>query len=514
MEKLGLRNGGCEGRVHVVAVPYPAQGHIAPMMELCRQMATTGGFLVTVVNTEHIHARMLRAGSHVVDKEGEWGSTSSSNLRLVSMPGGLPPELHEVADHVVAALHASEALAPTFHRLLCHLNRLGPRVTHILSDVMMSWTQLSAEALSIPRLAFWVSSASLYFAIYHLFDILLTRGFPSFKAIIKEMGEETGSVVGWIPGLPPISIDDLPTVIQSDEANPIYQFLMRQLKPLQRATCVVMNTLYELEEEALMGLKATRSPPIVAIGPLLPIKEVSNPPTHSGHPRLGGTIFNEDNGCLQWLHYQAPNSVLYISFGSLARMHESQFKELAAGLEASGTPFLWSIRPDFVDGGSYVHMLPPSFLERTRERGLLISWVPQVDVLSHPSIGGFLTHCGWNSILESVCMGIPILCWWADPGERRTNGLVATTKWGLGLDFGTKNTNILSKEEVSSLIKQFMGDSPTSCALRLKAKALRDIALLSLCPTTSRRSRAMSQLISHMSSHSKGPFLLNDKKSR
>ncbi|KAI5059695.1 hypothetical protein GOP47_0026014 [Adiantum capillus-veneris] len=121
----------------------------------------------------------------------------------------------------------------------------------------------------------------------------------------------------------------------------------------------------------------------------------------------------EDNAqteCLSWLNLQAESSVIYVAFGSLAKLSVEEIQELAVGLEASGSPFLWVIREDAVTMEELPQVLPEGFLERTRGKGMIISWAPQVRVLAHKAVGGFLSHCGWNSTVESLWAGVPLLC--------------------------------------------------------------------------------------------------------
>lgn len=134
-----------------------------------------------------------------------------------------------------------------------------------------------------------------------------------------------------------------------------------------------------------------------------------------------GQESDETDACILWLNErQAPHSVLYILFGSFATHSAPQLLELAQGLEASGCSFLWLVRPPDAPGisaatGSPVSIsefLPPGFQERTKDRGMCYSgWAPQTRILKHPAVGGFMSHCGWNSTLEAVCSGVPMLAW-------------------------------------------------------------------------------------------------------
>ena len=121
----------------------------------------------------------------------------------------------------------------------------------------------------------------------------------------------------------------------------------------------------------------------------------------------------EEGECLDWLDKLSRKSVIYVSFGSVTVLSQTQFQQLALALEATERPFLWVVRSDLLEAGSEV-AFPPGFLERIqlqRQQGCLVSWCPQLRVLSHPSIACFVTHCGWNSALESISMGVPMLCW-------------------------------------------------------------------------------------------------------
>lgn len=143
-------------------------------------------------------------------------------------------------------------------------------------------------------------------------------------------------------------------------------------------------------------------------------------------------------------------------------MSEQHFKEFAWGLANSNCPFLWIIRPDIVLGDSTI--LSKEFFEEIKDRGFLTSWCAQDEVLSHPSVGAFLTHCGWNSTLEAICGSVPMICW---PffAEQQTNCHYACTSWGIGLEVN----HDVKREEVASLVKEVIGGK--------KGKEMRERAL-------------------------------------
>ncbi|PSS33572.1 Zeatin O-xylosyltransferase [Actinidia chinensis var. chinensis] len=138
-------------------------------------------------------------------------------------------------------------------------------------------------------------------------------------------------------------------------------------------------------------------------------------------PLNTGTVYERRNSnsrhkCLEWLDKQAPKSVLYVSFGTTTSMTYEQIKELANGLEQSKHKFIWVLRDadkgDIFTGDVKRNQLPEGYEERVKEVGMVVrDWAPQVEILGHPSTGGFMSHCGWNSCLESITMGVPVAAW-------------------------------------------------------------------------------------------------------
>jgi len=200
--------------------------------------------------------------------------------------------------------------------------------------------------------------------------------------------------------------------------------------------------------------------------------------------------------CLLWLDKQQPDSVLYVSFGSGGTLSQEQINELALGLELSKHKFLWvNLRAPndrasatyFSDGGLVdddddpLQFLPKGFLERTKEQGLVMcGWAPQVEVLGHRSIGAFLSHCGWNSVLESVVHGVPMIAW---PlfAEQRSNAALVSEGLKVALRAKMKNprgksNGVVVKEEIVELIKGVMEEGLEGEEIRRKVKELKKLA--------------------------------------
>ncbi|KAB1222809.1 UDP-glycosyltransferase 85A2 [Morella rubra] len=253
-------------------------------------------------------------------------------------------------------------------------------------------------------------------------------------------------VIDWIPGMEGIRLRDLPSFIRTtDPDDKMLDFLVVESERAQKASAIILNTFDALEEEVLDSL-SSMFPRIFSIGPLhLLLNQIPS----NDYKLIGSNLWKEEAGCLEWLEKKEPNSVVYVNFGSITVMTSNQLIEFAWGLANSNQTFLWIIRPDLVEGDSAI--LPSEFLTETKERGLLASWCPQEQVLSHPSIGGFLTHSGWNSTIESMCGGVPLISW---PffAEQQTNCRYSCKEWGLGMEI----EGDVNRAQIESLVRELM----------------------------------------------------------
>lgn len=199
--------------------------------------------------------------------------------------------------------------------------------------------------------------------------------------------------------------------------SPFSRLLHGMGQSLPNAAVVLLNTVPGLDGVIDAELKADIPHPL-QVGPLHLL--ASAPALTNLAPDI--------NGCLPWLDLHAPASVAYVSFGSVMTPAPEELAELAQGMEASEAPFLWALKDQVRE------LLPQGFLERTRERGLVVSWAPQKDVLGHAAVGAFVTHCGWNSVLEAVSSGVPMIC---RPffGDQRLNARTLSLVWGIGMVF-------------------------------------------------------------------------------
>lgn len=256
-----------------------------------------------------------------------------------------------------------------------------------------------------------------------------------------------------------VRLRDLPSFLRTTNPDEfMIKFVFQETERARKASAIILNTFETLEAEVLESLR-NLLPPVYSIGPLhLLVKHVDDEKLKG----LGSSLWKEEPECIQWLDTKEPNSVVYVNFGSITVMTPNQLIEFAWGLANSQQIFLWIIRPDIVAGDTAI--LPPEFVEETKNRGMLASWCPQEEVLSHSAIGGFLTHGGWNSTLQSISSGVPMICW---PffAEQQTNCWFSVTKWDVGMEID----NNVKRDEVESLVRELMvGDK----GKKLKEKAM------------------------------------------
>jgi pathogen-inducible salicylic acid glucosyltransferase len=189
--------------------------------------------------------------------------------------------------------------------------------------------------------------------------------------------------------------------------------------------------------------------PVKTIGPAIPSVYLDK--RLQGDKEYGLNVFQPNtDACITWLNQRSEESVVYVSFGSLAVLNAKQMEELAWGLRSSNKHFLWVVRK------SEEEKLPKGFLEETTQRGLVVSWCPQLQVLAHKSIGCFLTHSGWNSTLESLSLGVPMVVMpqWTD---QTTNAKFVMDIWKMGIKVKSDGDNgIVRRDVIERCIRQVM----------------------------------------------------------
>ncbi|CAK9147433.1 unnamed protein product [Ilex paraguariensis] len=226
-----------------------------------------------------------------------------------------------------------------------------------------------------------------------------------------------------------------------------------------KTSAIILNTMDFLECSSLAQLQKHCQVPFFSVGPL-----------HKMAPSSSSTnLLQEDIKCIAWLDKQAPNSVLYVSLGSLVTMDEKELIEIAWGLANSDHPFLRVVRFGSIHGAKGVDLLPLGFREIIAERGCIVKWAPQKEVISHNAVGGFWRHCGWNSTLESIFEGVPMICRPCFEDQRvNTRYLCHVLRVGLELEHAS------DREEIERAIKRLLvekeGEETRQRAIDMKEK--------------------------------------------
>lgn len=419
---------------HFVLVPFMAQGHMIPMIDMAHLLATHGS-VVTLITTPVNASRITT----VIDRVEQSGlPIRFVPLRFPASEVGLP-EGSENADMLPSSnllKNFLDAACMLRDPLILHLRAHDPLPTCIISDNMHYWTRDVAREFGIPRFAFHGIGC---------FSLLCLHNIRAHK-IDEKIEDESEPFV--VPGLPT-------TIIEVTRAQVPLSSAMRnmdehriKIRETELASDgVVVNSFDDLEPlyreyyQNAAGMKAW------TIGPLL----LSNRDVVDIVSR-GNKASIDENQCLRWLNSMKPSSVVYVSFGSLARTIPSQLIEIGLGLEAADRPFIWVIKAGerFSEAEEWLS----EFEERTKEKGLIIrGWAPQVMILSHPAVGGFMTHCGWNSTLESVSLGVPMITW-PHFAEQFLNEKLIVEVLRIGIAVGVKVPTAWTVETSNVLVKQ------------------------------------------------------------
>lgn len=426
---------------HAVFLPYPAQGHITPMLNLAK-LLHSHAFHITFVNTHFNHQRLLQS-------RGPDSLKGLQDFHFESIPDGLPPSDYNGTQDIEALCRSTQTFcAVPFRNLVVNLNSSCgvPPVSCIVADGMMGFSVGVAEELGIPLLQFWTMSACGFMGYLHLQE-LINRGYvplPDESCITNGYLDKP---IEWIPGMKDIRLKDLPSFIRTTHLSDfMLNFEMEEASKAIKSHAIILNTWDSFEQDVIDAI-GFMFPRLYTIGPLhrLIQQTPESDPTNS----IQSNLWKEDTQCLKWLDQRQPGSVIYVNYGSITVLTPDQLKEFAWGLANSNHPFLWVVRSDLVRGDSAV--LSEEFMKERKDRYLIVSWCPQEQVLAHPSVGGFLTHSGWNSTLESVCNGVPLICW---PffAEQQMNCRYACRHWGIGTEIEGK----VSRVQVEMIVRELM----------------------------------------------------------
>ncbi|XP_074587852.1 UDP-glycosyltransferase 73C1-like [Curcuma longa] len=475
---------------HFALVPLLTQGHIIPMLDLAHQLALRG-VLVSFITTP-LNASRIR---HTIDQ----AEARRLPIRFVELPfpvheAGLPvgcenfDTLPKTDMYMTFNEACSKLLAPPLELYLeQHRSDL------IVSDFCQPWTRGIAERLGVPRLIFY-SMCCL--------ALLCTHNIWVHK-MLERAGDENEPFA--VPGLPEEHVIEV-TKAQAPGffPGPAFAQMDKDVREAEfTADGVIFNTIYDLEPSYVSGYEKAMGKKIWTVGPLL-----SHSQSVADLATRGRKASIDTERCLAWLDAMMPRSVIYVSFGSLTRVAPTQMMEIGLGLEASGHPFIWVIRSKEDCSPEVEEWLTGGFEARVSSRALLIrGWAPQAVILTHPAVGGVMTHCGWNTILETITAGLPMISW-PHFSDQFFNERLIVQVLKVGVAIGVKVPNyiigmddietLVKREQVEERVRTLMGGGPEGEERRKRAAELAEIAKAAMEEGGSSHSN-FTQLIEHFS---------------
>lgn len=441
-------NGGAaqlESRPRVALLPTPGMGHLIPLVELAKRLVAHHGFSVTIITL---------ACSASTAQSALLSSLPAAHISSLSLP---PVPLDDLPPDAFIETTIAEATARSLPAIRLALSALLPDLVAVVVDLFGCDIFSVAADLRLPRYMFFPTNLLTLSVVFHLpaLDAAATAEFRHLPEPIR------------LPGCVPIPGPDLLYPLQ-DRSNDAYRWVLHLSRRYGEAQGILVNSFDAIEPETAAVFRKAEPgrPPIYLVGPLTPQSKEGE----------------EEAECLRWLDSQPTGSVLFVSFGSGGTLSSAQMAELALGLEMSGKRFLWVVRSPSDSGEASeayftvqskadpFRFLPPGFAERTRDVGLLVpSWAPQVAVLNHAATGGFLCHCGWNSTLESVVAGVPMVTW---PlfAEQRQNAVMLAQGARIALPPRPGEGGLVPREEVKRVVCELMDGEEGKAAKRRVAE--------------------------------------------
>nr|QDH43895.1 myricetin 3-O-(6'-O-caffeoyl)-glucosyl 1,2-rhamnoside 1,2-glucosyltransferase [Crocosmia x crocosmiiflora] len=417
---------------HMLFFPFMAPGHFQPVLYMAERFAAHGvrvSILTTPANVPLVRPSLDRANIEL--------HTVPFPSAEAGLPKGCENYMHVPSPDLLMNFYTAmpmlrDPFAKVFRDLLPDC---------VVTDGFFYWSYAIAAELNIPRLVFNGTC---------LFSTCVAESLDRHKTL-DSLPPAAETVV--IPGLPhriEMLRSQLPP--SGGEKPGIFKLVM---EADAKSYGIVVNTFSELESDYLkcFGRKAW------PLGPLV--------------PRYRDNANDKAHDCVKWLDRKSPGSTVYVCFGSTGSFTRAQMRELALGLESSDQQFVWVVAKDVYE------LIPQGFEERVGGKGLIIrGWAPQVLILNHPSVGGFLTHCGWNSCLEGVSAGLP-LATWPMHVEQFFNERLIVDVLRIGVSVGVKklafkpeDNELMEAEMVKKAVDELMGSGEAADLRRQRAREL------------------------------------------
>nr|XP_043630738.1 anthocyanidin 3-O-glucosyltransferase 2-like [Erigeron canadensis] len=442
----------------LVFIPTPGVGHMMSAIEIAKLLVNRDQRLSITVLI--IKPPSSSSGSPITTYINSLAKNTSSRISFIELPQDETPPTNDSKNPLTFYNEFIRSHCKYVKNVVTDLiNQPGcGKIAGFVVDMFCTCMMDVANEFHVPTYVFFTSNAA--FLGFKLYTQTLCD--EQNQDIIELAHSDTTISVPCF--IKPVPTKVFPVVMRSTE---LLDFVMRSARELRKVKAFMVNTFLEIETHAIKSLSDGVSiPPVYPVGPILNLKGAS-----------GDDKPFENDDVIRWLDNQPNSSVVFLCFGSMGSFDEIQVKEIARALEQSGHRFLWSLRRPPSDQKSRVPgdyedpgvVLPEGFLDRTSGIGKIIGWAPQVTILAHRAVGGFVTHCGWNSLLESLWFGVPTAAW---PlyAEQQINAFEMVEELGLAVEIkldyrkdtfnpkGDSNTVIVTAKEIEGGIRQLMED--------------------------------------------------------
>nr|QSB46671.1 anthraquinone glycosyltransferase [Rubia yunnanensis] len=449
-------------KAELVVIPIPGVGHLTSTLEVSKLLTS---------RSDRLSVTVLVMKPPTDQKAVP--ESSDPRIRLIECRREEPPQ-----DGNSTAVSPRLALFEFIDSHRAHMREILQEIrtsetadlAGIVIDMFCTSTIDLADEFGVPSYLYYTSGAAMLGLVFHLQSLRDDFGVDvtEFKDSNEELAVSTY--------MNPFPARVLPSGVFNKEGCDVF---LNQGRRYRETKGLIINTFQELEFHAIQALlNDGKIPPVYPIGPILKLGNISD---HNP----------ESDMILKWLDLQPDSSVVFLCFGSMGTFSEEQVQQIAYALEKAGCRFLWSLRKaktDFLelpeDYENLEEVLPEGFLQRTADVGRVIGWAPQVAILSHTAVGGFVSHCGWNSTLESIWCGVP-LATWPLYAEQQTNSFLLVKDLGLAVEikmdyrreFEIEPTEIVSADVIADGIKKLMDPGN---GIREKMKEVKEKSKLAL----------------------------------
>ncbi|XVF71120.1 hypothetical protein PTKIN_Ptkin12aG0010100 [Pterospermum kingtungense] len=438
-------------KAELVFIPWPGMGHLVSPVQLAKLLVDLNPNL----SITFIIIKSPTDPKVVPYVDSLAANTTTSRIKFVVLP---QPETDIDVSAAKLMSNLTQALRPLVKEAVTKMVQLSksvpdsPKLAGFVFDMFFTPLVDLANEFGVPSYAFFASGAAFLGFVFYLQALCDEQ-----KVDIQKLRDSDHEFL--VPSfINPVSTKFFPSVIFMPEN---FCILYEMAKGFRQVKGIMVNTILELESHAVNSFSDGMLPSVYPVGPLLNLESATK-------------LQQDSDTIMEWLDKQPPSSVVFLCFGSKGSFGVDQVREIARALEQSGHRFLWSLRQASepkngtiaspIDYDNVKEVLPEGFLDRTAEIGKIIGWAPQVAILGHQSIGGFVSHCGWNSTLESIWFGVPIATW---PlfAEQQMNAFELVTELELAVEIkmdyrrerlGNEEIEIVKAEKIERGIRCLM----------------------------------------------------------